>query len=234
MKMTSRMKKTKNFEEDPIYSPRLQALRFQVAGGEGMHLEFKRKASDPEKIVRELVAFANSEGGTLLVGVADDGTIPGVKYPEEESFVIREAIQKKVRPTLRYAEELIQVAPARYVLAYHIKAGKRLPYQIKQHNGLICYVRINDQSIKASAEMKAVLRQRHRRRNMLIRYGEHEQFLMQYLTQNRSITLQDFSNLTKLPRKKASRKLVYLVLANLLKLTPTSKGDVYSLAFIAQ
>lgn len=228
------MKKTVKFKEEPVHSPRLQELRFQVAGGEGQHLEFKRRASDPEKILRELVAFANTEGGTLLVGVADDGSIPGVKYPEEESFVIREAIQKKVRPVLRYTEELIQVAPARYVLAYHVKAGKRLPYQVRQSSGLICYVRTNDQSIKASAEMKAVLRERHRRRNMLIRYGEHEQLLMQYLAQNQSITLQDFSNLTKLPRRKASRKLVYLVLANLLKLTATGKGDVYSLAFTAR
>ncbi len=230
---TSRMKKTYGFEEQ-LYTPRLQELRFQVAGGEGQHLEFKRKASDPEKIVRELVAFANAEGGTLLVGVADDGTIPGVKYPEEESFVIREAIHKKVRPTLRYTEELIQVAPARYVLAYHINTGKRLPYQIKQTGRLVCYVRSGDQSIKASAEMKAVLRQRHRKRNMLIRYGEHEQLLMQHLARNQTITLQDFVNLTKLSRRKASRKLVYLVLANLLKLTPTGKGDVYSLAFVAQ
>jgi predicted HTH transcriptional regulator len=227
------MKKTCSFKEEQYYSSRLQELRFQVAGGEGLHLEFKRKASDPEKIVRELVAFANTEGGTLLVGVADDGSIPGIKYPEEESFVIRQAILKQVRPMLRFSEEVIAVAPARYVLAYHIQAGKRLPYQIKQTNGLVCYVRINDQSIKASAEMRAVLRQRHRRHNRLIRYGEHEQLLMQHLARNHTITLQDFANLTKLSRKKASRKLVHLVLANLLKLTPTGKGDVYSLAFVA-
>ncbi|MDW8331104.1 MAG: ATP-binding protein [Cyclobacteriaceae bacterium] len=228
------MKKKIALNENNFHSPRLTELRYQVAGGEGLNLEFKRRASDPEKIVRELVAFANTGGGTLLVGVADDGSIPGVKYPEEEAFVIRRAVENLIRPSLRFTEELIPVAPNRYVLAYHIQAGKKLPYQVKQAEGLICYVRINDQSIKASAEMKAVLRQRHRKRNMLIRYGEHEQLLMQYLSRNQFITLQDFSNLTKLSRKQASRKLVYLVLANLLKLTPTGKGDLYSLAFVAQ
>lgn len=231
---TRRMNKPSPFKKETFYSPRFNDLQFQVAGGEGLHLEFKRRVSDPEKIVRELVAFANTEGGTLLVGVADDGSIPGIKYPDEESFVIRQAIQKHVRPALRYTEELIPVAPARYVLAYHIKAGKRLPYQVRNMNGFACYIRVNDKSLKASAEMKAILRQRHRRRNMLIRYGEHEQALMQYLAQNRFITLQDFSALTRLPRRKAARKLVYLVMANLLKLTPTGKGDVYSLAFTAQ
>ena len=47
-------------------------LRRLVSQGEGQHLEFKRKASYPDKIVRELIAFANSQGGTLLVGVDDD------------------------------------------------------------------------------------------------------------------------------------------------------------------
>ncbi|MCC6835531.1 MAG: ATP-binding protein, partial [Cytophagales bacterium] len=59
--------------------------------GEGLHLEFKRKAAHPEKIVRELIAFANTAGGTLLIGVDDDGSIPGVKYPDEEIHVVTEA-----------------------------------------------------------------------------------------------------------------------------------------------
>lgn len=229
--MTGRMKKINRFEHEFFATPRLTQLRYQVAEGEGLRLEFKRRASDPQRIVRELVAFANTEGGTLLVGVADDGTIPGVKYPEEESFVIRQAIEQYIRPALTVKEELVPVAAARYVLAYHVKASKRRLYQVMQNREGTCFVRINDQSVKASAEMKAVLRHRHRKRSLLIRYGEHEQLLMKYLAEHGSITLKGFAQLTNLPHHRASRKLIYLVLANLLKLTPTSSGDVYSLAF---
>jgi predicted HTH transcriptional regulator len=53
-----------------------KALKALVRQGEGMHLEFKLKAAHPEKIVREIVAFANAQGGLLLVGVGDDKSIP--------------------------------------------------------------------------------------------------------------------------------------------------------------
>jgi predicted HTH transcriptional regulator len=48
-----------------------------VRKGEGATLEFKLKSNHPEKIVREVVAFANSQGGLLLIGVGDDKSIPG-------------------------------------------------------------------------------------------------------------------------------------------------------------
>ncbi len=70
----------------------LRELKKLVSEGEGIQLEFKRKASYPEKIVRELIAFANTEGGTLLIGVDDDGSVPGVKYPEEEAHVVVEVV----------------------------------------------------------------------------------------------------------------------------------------------
>jgi hypothetical protein len=51
---------------------------------------------------------------------------------------------------------------------------------------------------------------------------------MQYLHANQTITLTDFCSLTQLNRFKAARKLILLVLANVLKITATEKGDVYS------
>lgn len=225
--------KATRFEHESCSAPRLLQLRYLVAEGEGQHLEFKRRASDPERIVREMVAFANTGGGTLLVGVADNGSIPGLKYPEEESFVIRQAIEKYIQPPLTYREEVIAVAPARFVLAYHIKAGKKYLYQIRHGRKLTCFVRVQDKSLKASYEMKTVLRYRNRKRSLLIRYGEHEQLLMKFLSEYKTITVGDFAKLANLPYRQASQKLVYLVLANLLKITATEAGDLYSLAFPA-
>ena len=50
-----------------------------VNQGEGQRLEFKKKVDYPEKVVKEVIAFANSDGGNLLIGVDDDGNISGVK-----------------------------------------------------------------------------------------------------------------------------------------------------------
>jgi predicted HTH transcriptional regulator len=229
--MTSRKKKMKIRESDcttGIYNSRIREYLLQ---GEGQHIEFKRKVSQLDKIVRELVAFANSGGGTLLIGVADDGRVPGIKDPEEESFAVRQAIEQYIRPTLRYQEEVVSIAPGRYVLMYHVKPSTRLPCLVKQKRFTTCYVRVNDQSIKASAEMKEILRRRHNRHTRLIRLGETEHFLLNYLANHPYITLQTFSAQRNLTRKQASRKLIYLVLANLLTLTPTDRGDRYSLAY---
>jgi hypothetical protein len=54
---------------------------------------------------------------------------------------------------------------------------------------------------------------------------------MQYLEENEAITLTKFVELSGLKRFYASKKLVLLVLADVLSITPHEKGDRYSLAF---
>jgi ATP-dependent DNA helicase RecG len=53
-------------------------LLAELAQGESQHREFKRQLDNPESVAGEIVAFANSEGGRLYVGVADDGTVVGL------------------------------------------------------------------------------------------------------------------------------------------------------------
>jgi ATP-dependent DNA helicase RecG len=50
----------------------------EIASGEGQHREFKRLIDNPESVAGEIVAFANSEGGAIYVGVDDDGRIIGL------------------------------------------------------------------------------------------------------------------------------------------------------------
>jgi hypothetical protein len=56
--------------------------------------------------------------------------------------------------------------------------------------------------------------------------------LMEYLDQHHTITLKEFTKLSGLKRFIASRKLILLVLADVLKITPHEKGDVFSLAAV--
>ena len=88
-------------------------MRKLIEQGEGHHLEFKHKASHPDKIVRELIAFANTGGGTLLVGVDDNRSIPGVRFPEEESLIIQQEIKNHCRPILSPEETIIPVSEKR-------------------------------------------------------------------------------------------------------------------------
>ena len=54
------------------------ALLERIALGEHTRQQFKRTFSSPDALAAELAAFANSGGGTLLIGVDDDGTVTGL------------------------------------------------------------------------------------------------------------------------------------------------------------
>ena len=219
-------------QESVSFQPRqVQLLQQLVRKGEGAVLEFKRKASNPEKIAREMIAFANTEGGTLLVGIGDDGTIPGLKYPEDDVHVIKE-ILKRVRPTLSLTETLIPLGNQRTVIQYDIAKSERRPhYFLGDNQAKESFVRVEDKSIKASREVREIIRRRQRQKDIGFRYGDHEQFLIKYLDEHKRITLKEFMVLTGLKRFYASKKLVLLVLADVLRVSPHERGDVYSIAF---
>lgn len=66
-------------------------LYVTIAGGEDSFAEFKRDISQRSDFAREMIAFANTEGGYIIVGVEDDGAILGVSNPKQAE----EAIDRK-------------------------------------------------------------------------------------------------------------------------------------------
>ena len=63
-----------------------------IAEGEHQQQDFKFEISDARKIAKTLSAFANTDGGRLLIGVKDNGKIAGVRS-EEEKYMIEAAAQ---------------------------------------------------------------------------------------------------------------------------------------------
>ncbi|MFC0906126.1 helix-turn-helix domain-containing protein [Clostridium sp. MT-14] len=49
-----------------------------IENGENSYIEFKEEGIKAKELAEEIVAFANSEGGTILIGVSDDGKIKGI------------------------------------------------------------------------------------------------------------------------------------------------------------
>lgn len=212
-----------------INGQQLSELRKLVNQGEGPHLEFKRKASHPEKIIREMIAFANTGGGTVLIGVDDNGSIPGVKYPDEEILVIQQALQKSCRPALHALETIIPLDENQFVVRLDIPVSSRRPhFNILGSDTKESYVRANDMSIKASREMVEIIRRSKQKKDIRFNYGDPEKQLMEYLELNKTISLDEYRKLAKLNRFRAAKKLVLLVLANVLRIAPSEKGDLYS------
>ncbi|MFN8691847.1 MAG: ATP-binding protein, partial [Cyclobacteriaceae bacterium] len=76
-------------------------------------------------------------------------------------------------------------------------------------------------------EMAEIVRRAKKEKDTRFHYGEAEQKLMAYLGMNPHITLDQFRALARLSRFQASRKLILLVLARVLQILPTEKGDLY-------
>ncbi|GAA0188111.1 ATP-binding protein [Fulvivirga kasyanovii] len=206
-----------------------------AAGGESETVEFKRKAAHPDKIVKELVAFANTRGGYLLVGVNDDGSIPGLKFPEDDAYVLDQAIKKYCKPALKVRQEIVPISENRAVVLYHVPQGKRKPYYVItdfETRWGQAFVRIEDKSIKASKEVREILKRSSKNKGVKFNYGEKERILIDYLDKNKNITLNQFKKLAHLNTYRASRTLVLLVLANVLSVEPSDKDDLYSLKAI--
>ena len=208
----------------------LKDLRRLVAQGESATLEFKRKVAHPEKIVRELVAFANSDGGKLLIGISDNGDIPGVKFPEDEIYALNKSIEELCRPAFDFEIEQVDLNEKSTVVIYDIPRSERRPHAVKEDDKKTqVYVRHEDKSVKASREVREIIQRRKKNKDITFQYGEKEQKLMAYLEEHGEISLDKFREVCKLSKYMASRTLILLVLANVLRIIPTEKGDIYTL-----
>lgn len=122
-------------------------IRKTILQGEGTMVDFKTTITSVEKIARTLVAFANNMGGQLLIGVADDGSIKGVKSEDEERYMISKSANQYCRPAIGHTFEEIMVE-GKLVLVVHIDASEAGPhYALDEHKNWWAYFRVNDKSI---------------------------------------------------------------------------------------
>lgn len=156
-----------------------------IAEGEHQQQDFKFEISDARKIAKTLSAFANTDGGRLLIGVKDNGKIAGVRS-EEEKYMIEAAAQLYCVPEVEYSLHTY-IAEGRQVLVATIEEYPHKPVYAKDENGKpLAYLRINDENILATPVHLRVWQQSDSPRGELIRYTEREQLLLEQLEHARS------------------------------------------------
>ena len=203
----------------------LQEVMQLARQGEGLHAEFKKKATHPEKIVREVIALANTRGGYLFIGVDDDGTVSGQRYIEEEVYVMDKAIAELVFPSLIFSRTILPLNPKKGVAVYRIDRSDNRPHFLLEDKKKKAYVRVGDRSIQASREVWEILKRQKEEKNIIFKYGEKENTLMKALREKPTITLKEYMKIAKLPIFIASKTLIRLVLANVLQVIPQEKED---------
>ena len=114
-----------------------QTLLQQIALGEDSTRQFKADVTNGESLASELVAFANSEGGTIYIGVADDGTTPGLTFQDVTRInqLIGNVSSQQVRSPVTVTTHNVGLENGRIVIVLKVPEGIDKPYFDK--NGVI-------------------------------------------------------------------------------------------------
>lgn len=152
-----------------------------ILQGEHQQQDFKFEISDARKIAKSLSAFANTDGGRLLIGVKDNGKIAGVRS-EEEAYMIESAANVYCSPEVKFSMTQHRVE-GKVVLEVSIPEAENKPVCAKnEENKLLAYVRIADENILASPIHLEVWKQKKGVKGKLIEYTEIEKKLLDKLS----------------------------------------------------
>ena len=115
----------------------LPNLPAQIALGEDSSRQFKTDIRNAESLAAEMAAFANSAGGTIFLGVADDGTLSGLAREDVNRInqLISNVASQLVRSPLTVLTENVVLESGRIVIVLRVPAGLDKPYFDK--NGVI-------------------------------------------------------------------------------------------------
>ena len=211
----------------------MKRLTKLIRRGEGEQLDFKQTISDPVKIAKTIASFANTRGGTLLVGVRDNKTILGVD-PEEEKYVLETAAGFHCDPAvpLVYREVEDEETEA-IVLEVTIAESKHKPhYTVNRHNERCVYIRQHDKSLPASKLMIDMMRQGKLPISLGERtvqhLGHNEKKLFAFLETHQRITLKQFMHVVNISKRRAMRTLHELTLRGMIRLHDHEKEVYYT------
>lgn len=178
--------------------------------GEHQQQDFKFEISDARKIAKTLSAFSNTDGGRLLIGVKDNGKIAGIRS-EEEIYMIEAAAKLYCQPQISY-ETVTHEVDGKTVLEIIVPPGNQKPYYAKDHkNKLWAYIRIKDENILATPIHLKIWKQASRPKGTLVKYTTPEQWLLDYLSSNERITLNQYCRLAGISRIKAENTLAKFI-----------------------
>lgn len=106
----------------------IKNLKALVKRGESEIMEFKRSTGQLQAAMQTVCAFLNSEvGGTVLIGVTDDGKIIGQEIADKTNRDIANELER-IEPHVNISIKRVSVGSFKYVIVVVVKPGKNKPY----------------------------------------------------------------------------------------------------------
>ena len=200
-----------------------------ISEGEHQMLDFKFEISDSRRIARSLAAFANTDGGRLLVGVKDNGAIAGVRS-DEEIHMIQAAAEMYCQPKVDYSTEEWEIN-GKTVLEVIIPRDKHHKHKAPDNQGdYRIFVRVKDENLVADSILIKVWKAEKFSKPAKIAFTETEEQLLHYLSEHEEITLQEFQQMAHINKRKAEAILADFIIVGTIDLIQTSQRTVFRLS----
>jgi predicted HTH transcriptional regulator len=194
--------------------------------GEGLAVEFKRTIDSPYKIARTISSFANTSGGTLLVGIGNAGEVRGITSELSELKKLERAAGELIEAPvlLRFYTELLD---GKRILRIEIEESQDKPhYSLNEKGDRLIYIRMKDKSVPIP---KLLIQGEGDPDIEKLLAARHVKSLITYLKATDSITAKAFSRMINISEKRAERMLNDLAVKQILLKLNKGKPEAFSL-----
>ncbi|MBR4528322.1 MAG: ATP-binding protein [Bacteroidaceae bacterium] len=183
-----------------------------IREGEHQQQDFKYRVADACKLAKSVSAFANTDGGRLLIGVRDDGHLSGVRS-EEEIYMMHQAAYKYCKPEASIKFDTYHV-DGRTIVVATVPSSERKPVcAINEAGEERAYIRIADENIVASPVHLAIWREQQAENGAMMTYTDTVRKLLSAMTtdQPQSFTLNQIVRRSRISRFKVVHLLARLI-----------------------
>lgn len=201
-------------------------IELLIEEGEHQQLDFKFEVSDSKKIARTLSAFANTDGGRLLIGVKDNGNISGIRS-EEEYYMIEAASKMYTRPEVPFEATRWEVN-GKTVLEVYIAPSPDRPHTAPDKDDKYkAYIRVADENILANEVLMLAWQKKRQANGTLLKISKPVERLFAYLEEHPFIHINQFCRLAHIHYYTAKNIISDLLAIDALQYVVVEKRILY-------
>ncbi|MBI9060485.1 MAG: ATP-binding protein [Marinilabiliaceae bacterium] len=201
-------------------------LQNMILEGKHQTQDFEYAISDSIKIAQTFSAFANTDGGRILLGVMKDGTIAGIQS-EEEIKLAETAAKIHCNPKLPFKTRQLE-SEEKTVVEITIPKSTRKPHSAPDSDGdQRFYIREKHQNLLANHILIEVWKKERQGGSGLLKIRYNENKLLNYLNLHHQITFSKFCGMANISPRKAEKILINLVYMKVIKMVFTESQVFY-------
>ncbi|MCK5775150.1 MAG: ATP-binding protein [Bacteroidales bacterium] len=208
--------------------PRKTYIERLIERGENQRQDFKFEVSDSKKIARSISAFANTEGGKLLVGVKDNGVVAGIRS-DEEIHMLQAAAQLYCRPEVALKFTQWQVEGKKVLEVDISKTIDDLIMAPDRNDVYKVFVRVADENILANGIFIKNWKQKKAGRSVDIQYTDTEKAFIQTLETSQPINFSQLRRKLNVSPPKLNQLILDFMMIDIVELKITEKAYFYKL-----